>query len=93
VRVDTLSVQEWMQKQAAPNGNQVFTVRVCPTEIELRQLRFARVSGVLTSKSDSHSAPRVRDCCDQAWVLKKSIFLKTAEIWDRKCPPGQRPFL
>jgi hypothetical protein len=54
VRVDTLSVQEWIQKQPAPNGNQVFTVRVCPTEIERRQLRFARVSGVLTSKSDSH---------------------------------------
>jgi hypothetical protein len=63
---DTSSVREWLQKQATPNGNRVFTTPACPIEIERRQLSFARVSGVPTSKSNCHSAPRFRDCCNQA---------------------------
>ena len=54
---DTSSVREWLQKQATPNGNRVFTTPACPIEIERRQLSFARVSGVPTSKSNCHSAP------------------------------------
>jgi hypothetical protein len=61
--VDTLLVLAW-QKPAPHDGNRVFTTPAYPIEIERKPLSFARASGMLTLKSNSHSALRVRNGCN-----------------------------